>query len=86
MSNYKQTNPKEAEALVDKGKRSPSLEDIEEAETTLWVGRQLDRIRDCLSEHGADDDMLKAIDYLLEENDRWLDPLIAEDLRAGKLF
>jgi hypothetical protein len=66
-------------------KQSPSPEDIEEAETTLWLGQQLDRIRGYLSEHGADDDMLIAVDYLLEENDRWLDPQIADDLRAGRL-
>jgi hypothetical protein len=61
------------------------LEDIEEAETTLWIEQQLNRIHACLSEYGADDDMLKAVDYLLEENDRWLDPQIADDLRAGRL-
>jgi hypothetical protein len=84
MSNYKKTNPKEAVDLVDKGKRSPSLEDIEEADTTLWIERQLNRMRRFLSEHGVDDDMLRAVDYLLEENDRWLDLPIAEDLRAGR--
>jgi hypothetical protein len=85
MSSHKQTKPKQAEASTEKGKRSPSLEGIEEAETTLWVQRQLNCIRDCLSQHGADDEMLDAVDYLLEDNERWLDPQIADDLRKGKL-
>jgi hypothetical protein len=72
--------------IFEKNKRRPSLKDIEQTITCLWVEQQLNRIRDCLEEHGADDEMLDAIDYLLEENnDYWLDPQIADDLRAGKL-
>jgi hypothetical protein len=68
-----------------KNKRAPSREDIEQAETGLWVEQQLNRIRDCIEEHGADDEMLDAINFLLAENDRWLDQQIADALRAGKL-
>jgi hypothetical protein len=60
-------------------KRDPSLENIDEAKTGLWVEQQLNRIRRYLVEHGADDEMLDAIDFLLEENaELWLDPQIAE--------
>jgi hypothetical protein len=45
----------------------------------------LNRIRDCLVEHGVDDEMLDAVDYLLEDNKGWLNDQIAGDLRAGKL-
>ena len=65
--------------------RTTSLEDIEETETGLWIEHQLCRIRGFLVEHGADEEMLDAIEYLREENDRWIDPKIAKDLRAGKL-
>jgi hypothetical protein len=66
-------------------RRGPSLEEIEETETSLWVDEQLNRIRDCLVEHGADDEMLAAIDYLPKENEGWIDDQIASDLRAGIL-
>jgi hypothetical protein len=66
-------------------RRTPSLEEIEEAETSLWVEQQLNRIRDFLAEHGADEEMLDVVDYLLEDNDFWIDPNIAKDLRSGKL-
>jgi hypothetical protein len=71
--------------IFEKNKRRPSLDDIEQARTCLWVEQQLNRIRDCLEEHRADDEMLDAVDFLLEENNDWLDPQIARDLRAGKL-
>lgn len=65
--------------------KGPSLEEIEETETSLWVEEQLNRIRNCLVEHGADDEMLDAVDYLLEDNKGWINDQIAGDLRAGKL-
>jgi hypothetical protein len=65
--------------------RTTSLEDIEETETGLWIEQQLCRIRGFLVEHGADGETLDAIEYLREENDRWIDPKIAKELRAGKL-
>ncbi len=65
--------------------KGPSLEEIEETETSLWVEEQLNRIRDCLVEHGADEEMLDAVGYLLEENKGWINDQIAGDLRAGKL-
>ena len=48
--------------------RTMSLEDIEEAKTGIWIEQQLHRIRKLLVEHGADDEMLVAVDFLLEEN------------------
>jgi hypothetical protein len=62
-----------------------SLEDIEETETGLWVEQQLSRIRDFLVARAADSEMLDAVDYLREDNERWIDPEIAQELRAGRL-
>jgi hypothetical protein len=41
--------------------------------------------RDFLVERVADSEMLDAVEYLREDNERWIDPNIAEDLRSGKL-
>jgi hypothetical protein len=52
--------------------RSISEEDVEE----YWLGRfmeeQLDRIRNFLEEHGADEDMLNAIGQAIFDNERWM--------------
>jgi hypothetical protein len=87
MTNRKSTTLDRAESLNARSnrRRAPSLEDIEETETSLWVEQQLNRIREFLVERGADGEMLDAVDYLREDNDRWIDPKIAEDLRTGKL-
>jgi hypothetical protein len=87
MTERKSTSPDRTEKLNARSKRlrTPSLEDIEEAETSLWVEQQLNSIRHFLVQHGADKEMLDVIDYLLEENKDWIDPKIANDLRSGKL-
>jgi hypothetical protein len=87
MTNRKSTPSEQPKDLNARGsrRRSPSLEDIEETETSLWVDEQLNRIRDFLSERGADSEMLDAVEYLREDNERWIDPKIADDLRTGKL-
>jgi len=66
-------------------KRNPSLEDIEEARTVLWVEQQLRRIRRYLWDHGGDDEMLRVIDYLLEENSEFWGSELVDNLRAGRL-
>jgi hypothetical protein len=48
----------------------------------LWVEEQLTRIRDFLTAHGADGDMLYAVETVREDNARWIDPEIVKDLRA----
>jgi hypothetical protein len=58
---------------------------MEQTETGLWVEQQLNRVRDLLAKHGADDEMLDAVDYLMEEDGDWIDDRIAKDLRAGNL-
>jgi hypothetical protein len=78
----------------DKPKESPtksypkvSLDDIEETETSLWILEQLKRIQKLLVEHEADDEMLEAVEYLIEDNDRWICTEIEMGLgsnRAGK--
>ncbi len=63
------------------------LDDIEETKTCLWVFEQLNRIQKLLVEHGADDEMLEAVEYLIEDNERWISPEIEARLgstRTGK--
>ena len=60
-----------------------SIRDVEETATSLWVHVQLNRIRKLLVEHGADDEMLDAVDYLAEDNKGWIDPEIAAALGSA---
>lgn len=66
-------------------RRAPTLEDIEEHETARWLDEQLGRIESLIREHGADDEMLEAICYLRDENDRWTIPRVEELERTGLL-
>lgn len=66
-------------------RQAPTLEDIEEHETALWIDEQLGRIEALILEYGADDEMLEAISYLREENDRWSIPQVEEMEQAGLL-
>ena len=43
------------------------------------------RIHVFLLECVADDEMVDTVDYLMEDNDRWISPEIEKDLLAGKL-
>lgn len=49
----------------------PSLEDIEQYHIARWVEEQLGRLELLVRENGADDEMLRLIEYLLDENERW---------------
>jgi hypothetical protein len=60
--------------------RTPDLDDVEETATALWLQELLPRIQKLLAEHGADDEMLDAVEYLIEENERWISPEIAARL------
>jgi hypothetical protein len=60
-----------------------SIDDVQETETSLWIHEQLNRIRELLVEHGADDEMLDAVDYLVEDNKGWIDPEIAARLGSA---
>lgn len=62
-------------------KQSVSLGDIEETETSLWLHEQLNRIQKLLVEHGADVEMLDAVEYLIEDNNGWINPEI--QMRLG---
>jgi len=59
---------------------SASLRDVEETETCLWIHEQLNRMRELLVEHGADSEMLDAVDYLVDDNKGWINPEIAAHL------
>jgi hypothetical protein len=65
--------------------RDFELQEIEETENALWVREQLNRIRVFLSERDADGELVATVDYLIEDNDRWISPEIQEYLLAGKL-
>lgn len=73
----------DTEPLAKGRKKQPDLDDIEEAETGLWLHGQLSRIRAVLEGLDSDKEMLDAIDYLIEENERWIDPDIANAVRSG---
>jgi hypothetical protein len=49
----------------------------------LWIHEQLNRIRKLLVEHGADDELLDAVDYLVDDNKGWINPEIAEALGSA---
>ena len=66
-------------------RRAPTLESIEAHETARWLDEQLDRIEALVREHGADDDMLEAINYLRDENGQWATSDVGELERAGLL-
>jgi hypothetical protein len=87
VTNHKSTAPNLPKNLnaSSNRRRTASLEDIEETETGLWVDDQLSSIRDFLVAHAAESEMLDAVDYLREDNQRWINPEIAQDLRAGRL-
>lgn len=65
--------------------RGFELQDVEETEDALRIREQLNRIRIFLLEGDADDEMVNTVDYLIEDNDRWISPEIEKDLLAGKL-
>ena len=81
------TNSAPSEEPTAEHERNVSLDDIEETETSMWLLEQLNRIQKLLVEHGTDDEMLEAVEYLIEDNDRWISPEIAMRLgsdRTGK--
>lgn len=65
--------------------RGFELQDVEETEDALRIREQLNRIRVFLLDGDADDEMVDTVDYLIEDNDRWISPEIEKDLLAGKL-
>ncbi len=73
-------NSDQAESPTAKSGRSVSIGDIEKIMASRWFEEQLDRIQKFLEEHGADDGMLDAVQFLLEQNDTWIDPEIATRL------
>ena len=65
--------------------RAFELRDVEETEDAMWVREQLKRIRAFLTEGDADEEMVDRVDYLIEDNERWISPAIEKELLAGKL-
>lgn len=61
--------------LVPKSVRTRSIseDDVEEYRLARHMEEQLDRIREFLVEHGADEDMLAAIDQAMADNEQWID-------------
>ena len=81
MNRHSETSaPEQPEDLTAKRSGVASILDMQETETSLWIHEQLNRIRELLVEHGADDEMLDAVDYLVEDNKGWINPEIAARL------
>lgn len=62
----------------------PTLEEIDEYFTAVYVEDQLDCLERLVREHGSDGDMLEAISILRADNE-WLKPDLDELHRAGRL-
>ena len=75
------SKPIDSEQPEDPAKQAVSLGDIEETETSLWLHEQLNRMQKLLVEHGADVEMLDAVEYLIEDNNGWINPEI--QMRLG---
>lgn len=61
------------------------LENLQEAETYLWVKEGLDRLHKLLQSIDADDDLLDLIDYLKEDNEYWVNSeLLADAAQSPK--
>ena len=80
MNRRSETSATEQKELTAKRSLIASIPVVEETETSLWIHEQLNRIRELLVEHGADDEMLDAVDYLVEDNKGWMNPEIAAHL------
>jgi hypothetical protein len=79
--------PPASEGMEDRTRendRSSDLDDIQETAVSLWVLEQLTRIQKLLEEHGADVEMLDAVEYLIWDNDRWICPEIAARLGSTR--
>lgn len=61
------------------------LQNLEEAETYLWVKQGLERLDKLLQLIDADDDLLDLIDYLKEDNEYWANSeLLADAAQSPK--
>jgi hypothetical protein len=60
--------------------RAFELRDVEETEDAMWVREQLKRIRAFLAEGDADEEMVDTVDYLIEDNERWISPESEKEL------
>jgi hypothetical protein len=83
MNRHSETSATAQTELTAKRSEIASLDDVEETATSLWIHEQLNRIRELLVEHGADDEMLDAVDYLIEDNERWINPEVAARLGSA---
>jgi len=77
MNRHSETSATAQKELTAKRSGIASIRDVQETETSHG---QLNRIRELLVEHGADDEMLDAVDYLVEDNKGWINPEIAARL------
>jgi hypothetical protein len=77
---FKTSATEQKKDLTAKRSGIANIRDVQETVTCLWIHEQLNRIRELLVEHGADDEMLDAVDYLVRDNKGWIDPEIAAAL------
>lgn len=62
-----------------------SIDNIDETETAMWLRNQLRRLRDFVEHHGGDEDMLEAVEYLIEDNEVWISDEVERALETGAL-
>lgn len=65
--------------------RSPSPENVDEYFTAVYVSEQLDRLEGLVRQHGADEDMLVALEILREDNQFLTCPVLEQMNREGRL-
>jgi hypothetical protein len=58
---------------------------FEETENAIFVREQLNRIRALLLDVDADKDMIGVIEYMIKENNQWINQEVEKDLLARKV-
>jgi len=81
MNRHSETSATEQKKdLAAKRSGIASIRDVQETATSMWIHEQLYQIRQLLGEHGANDEMLDAVDYLVEDNKGRINPKIGARL------
>ena len=68
------------------GNRVLTLSDIEQHEIVKWVSDQLRRLEQLVIENGSDEELLRVVEYLQDDNDRSRISYVEKLVRSGALF
>lgn len=55
-------------------KANPNLEDLDEAEFAIQQRELLNKAREFLIDHDADEELVEAINQAIDDNDHWIVP------------